>query len=117
MVSSSTISDYIIGETTGQSDRFMYECVHIMTSKKSTLFFFQMIRRPPRSTHCISSAASDVYKRQTLLLYHICSVCILTSLSSFLTSFFTLCQHLACINTFLLSIFMPLLILRFLPYQ
>ena len=26
-----------------------------------------MIRRPPRSTHCISSAASDVYKRQT---YH-----------------------------------------------
>eukprot|EP00826_Nyctotherus_ovalis_P027261 TRINITY_DN2128_c0_g2_i5.p1 TRINITY_DN2128_c0_g2~~TRINITY_DN2128_c0_g2_i5.p1 ORF type:complete len:106 (+),score=5.85 TRINITY_DN2128_c0_g2_i5:25-318(+) len=26
-----------------------------------------MIRRPPRSTHCISSAASDVYKRQLLL--------------------------------------------------
>ena len=25
-----------------------------------------MIRQPPRSTHCISSAASDVYKRQTL---------------------------------------------------
>ena len=25
-----------------------------------------MIRRPPRSTHCISSAASDVYKRQCL---------------------------------------------------
>ena len=25
-----------------------------------------MIRRPPRSTHCISSAASDVYKRQQL---------------------------------------------------
>eukprot|EP00826_Nyctotherus_ovalis_P039253 TRINITY_DN3759_c0_g1_i4.p1 TRINITY_DN3759_c0_g1~~TRINITY_DN3759_c0_g1_i4.p1 ORF type:complete len:140 (+),score=11.00 TRINITY_DN3759_c0_g1_i4:25-420(+) len=25
-----------------------------------------MIRRPPRSTHCISSAASDVYKRQSL---------------------------------------------------
>eukprot|EP00969_Alexandrium_andersonii_P315581 13943365-Alexandrium_andersonii.AAC.1 len=23
-----------------------------------------MIRRPPRSTHCISSAASDVHKRQ-----------------------------------------------------
>eukprot|EP00969_Alexandrium_andersonii_P199094 8792076-Alexandrium_andersonii.AAC.1 len=23
-----------------------------------------MIRRPPRSTHCQSSAASDVYKRQ-----------------------------------------------------
>ena len=26
-----------------------------------------MIRRPPRSTHCISSAASDVYKRQDSL--------------------------------------------------
>jgi len=26
-----------------------------------------MIRRPPRSTHCISSAASDVYKRQALI--------------------------------------------------
>eukprot|EP00826_Nyctotherus_ovalis_P048043 TRINITY_DN5620_c0_g1_i4.p1 TRINITY_DN5620_c0_g1~~TRINITY_DN5620_c0_g1_i4.p1 ORF type:complete len:186 (+),score=45.93 TRINITY_DN5620_c0_g1_i4:25-558(+) len=26
-----------------------------------------MIRRPPRSTHCISSAASDVYKRQSLI--------------------------------------------------
>eukprot|EP00825_Cyclidium_porcatum_P037654 TRINITY_DN4198_c0_g1_i9.p1 TRINITY_DN4198_c0_g1~~TRINITY_DN4198_c0_g1_i9.p1 ORF type:complete len:137 (-),score=48.67 TRINITY_DN4198_c0_g1_i9:69-479(-) len=30
----------------------------------SCFFFFLMIRRPPRSTHCISSAASDVYKRQ-----------------------------------------------------
>ena len=28
--------------------------------------FFLMIRRPPRSTHCISSAASDVYKRQIM---------------------------------------------------
>eukprot|EP00826_Nyctotherus_ovalis_P066552 TRINITY_DN9844_c0_g1_i3.p1 TRINITY_DN9844_c0_g1~~TRINITY_DN9844_c0_g1_i3.p1 ORF type:complete len:114 (-),score=17.84 TRINITY_DN9844_c0_g1_i3:223-537(-) len=27
-----------------------------------------MIRRPPRSTHCISSAASDVYKRQLYIL-------------------------------------------------
>eukprot|EP00825_Cyclidium_porcatum_P001972 TRINITY_DN10912_c0_g1_i1.p1 TRINITY_DN10912_c0_g1~~TRINITY_DN10912_c0_g1_i1.p1 ORF type:complete len:182 (-),score=31.03 TRINITY_DN10912_c0_g1_i1:14-559(-) len=27
-----------------------------------------MIRRPPRSTHCISSAASDVYKRQVSAL-------------------------------------------------
>eukprot|EP00826_Nyctotherus_ovalis_P026773 TRINITY_DN2087_c0_g1_i9.p1 TRINITY_DN2087_c0_g1~~TRINITY_DN2087_c0_g1_i9.p1 ORF type:complete len:123 (+),score=19.61 TRINITY_DN2087_c0_g1_i9:25-369(+) len=27
-----------------------------------------MIRRPPRSTHCISSAASDVYKRQVPFL-------------------------------------------------
>eukprot|EP00825_Cyclidium_porcatum_P013459 TRINITY_DN17095_c0_g1_i1.p1 TRINITY_DN17095_c0_g1~~TRINITY_DN17095_c0_g1_i1.p1 ORF type:complete len:325 (+),score=4.12 TRINITY_DN17095_c0_g1_i1:101-1075(+) len=30
----------------------------------SLFFFFLMTRRPPRSTHCISSAASDVYKRQ-----------------------------------------------------
>jgi len=28
-----------------------------------------MIRRPPRSTHCISSAASDVYKRQLLAMF------------------------------------------------
>eukprot|EP00831_Metopus_contortus_P045092 TRINITY_DN3613_c0_g1_i3.p1 TRINITY_DN3613_c0_g1~~TRINITY_DN3613_c0_g1_i3.p1 ORF type:complete len:104 (-),score=34.33 TRINITY_DN3613_c0_g1_i3:48-359(-) len=27
-------------------------------------FFFLMIRRPPRSTQGVSSAASDVYKRQ-----------------------------------------------------
>ena len=32
----------------------------------STLFFFLMIRRPPRSTLDRSSAASDVYKRQLL---------------------------------------------------
>src|SRR5450756_3251023 len=31
-------------------------------------FFFLMIRRPPRSTQSRSSAASDVYKRQILLL-------------------------------------------------
>ena len=31
-----------------------------------SLFFFLMIRRPPRSTLDRSSAASDVYKRQTL---------------------------------------------------
>ena len=30
----------------------------------SVLFFFLMIRRPPRSTLDRSSAASDVYKRQ-----------------------------------------------------
>ena len=29
-----------------------------------------MIRRPPRSTHCISSAASDVYKRQIIGFIH-----------------------------------------------
>ena len=31
-------------------------------------YSFLMIRRPPRSTHCISSAASDVYKRQVNML-------------------------------------------------
>ena len=30
-----------------------------------SVFFFLMIRRPPRSTQSRSSAASDVYKRQT----------------------------------------------------
>ena len=35
------------------------------------LFFFLMIRRPPRSTLDRSSAASDVYKRQLLLLHGI----------------------------------------------
>eukprot|EP00831_Metopus_contortus_P013510 TRINITY_DN15483_c0_g1_i3.p2 TRINITY_DN15483_c0_g1~~TRINITY_DN15483_c0_g1_i3.p2 ORF type:complete len:112 (+),score=27.03 TRINITY_DN15483_c0_g1_i3:72-407(+) len=34
------------------------------------MFFFLMIRRPPRSTQGVSSAASDVYKRQ--LLYGAC---------------------------------------------
>ena len=33
-----------------------------------TLFFFLMIRRPPRSTLDRSSAASDVYKRQVILV-------------------------------------------------
>eukprot|EP00657_Telonema_sp_P-1_P011590 TRINITY_DN687_c0_g1_i3.p1 TRINITY_DN687_c0_g1~~TRINITY_DN687_c0_g1_i3.p1 ORF type:complete len:117 (-),score=35.72 TRINITY_DN687_c0_g1_i3:137-487(-) len=30
------------------------------------IFFFLMIRRPPRSTQSRSSAASDVYKRQVI---------------------------------------------------
>eukprot|EP00657_Telonema_sp_P-1_P004019 TRINITY_DN1929_c0_g1_i3.p1 TRINITY_DN1929_c0_g1~~TRINITY_DN1929_c0_g1_i3.p1 ORF type:complete len:106 (-),score=28.62 TRINITY_DN1929_c0_g1_i3:155-472(-) len=34
-------------------------------------FFFLMIRLPPRSTQSRSSAASDVYKRQTVLTSHI----------------------------------------------
>ncbi len=32
------------------------------------MFFFLMIRRPPRSTQSRSSAASDVYKRQLEVL-------------------------------------------------
>eukprot|EP00825_Cyclidium_porcatum_P033688 TRINITY_DN35653_c0_g1_i1.p4 TRINITY_DN35653_c0_g1~~TRINITY_DN35653_c0_g1_i1.p4 ORF type:complete len:112 (+),score=19.03 TRINITY_DN35653_c0_g1_i1:7-342(+) len=37
------------------------EDVHIL---RYILFFFLLIRQPTKSTHCISSAASDVYKRQ-----------------------------------------------------
>eukprot|EP00831_Metopus_contortus_P027716 TRINITY_DN23234_c0_g1_i6.p1 TRINITY_DN23234_c0_g1~~TRINITY_DN23234_c0_g1_i6.p1 ORF type:complete len:263 (-),score=77.10 TRINITY_DN23234_c0_g1_i6:14-802(-) len=33
------------------------------------VFFFLMIRRPPRSTQGVSSAASDVYKRQVMKRY------------------------------------------------
>ena len=36
------------------------------TAARATVFFFLMIRRPPRSTLDRSSAASDVYKRQEL---------------------------------------------------
>ena len=35
-----------------------------LSTSCSSLFFFLMIRRPPRSTLDRSSAASDVYKRQ-----------------------------------------------------
>ena len=38
------------------------------------LFFFLMIRRPPRSTQSRSSAASDVYKRQSHRLSEIISI-------------------------------------------
>eukprot|EP00831_Metopus_contortus_P072375 TRINITY_DN66053_c0_g1_i1.p1 TRINITY_DN66053_c0_g1~~TRINITY_DN66053_c0_g1_i1.p1 ORF type:complete len:216 (-),score=46.88 TRINITY_DN66053_c0_g1_i1:130-777(-) len=36
----------------------------VFCSLASVFFFFLMIRRPPRSTQGVSSAASDVYKRQ-----------------------------------------------------
>ena len=39
-------------------------CIVLCGLESSTLFFFLMIRRPPRSTLDRSSAASDVYKRQ-----------------------------------------------------
>ena len=35
-----------------------------VTGNYMMVFFFLMIRRPPRSTQSRSSAASDVYKRQ-----------------------------------------------------
>eukprot|EP00825_Cyclidium_porcatum_P048878 TRINITY_DN8324_c0_g1_i1.p1 TRINITY_DN8324_c0_g1~~TRINITY_DN8324_c0_g1_i1.p1 ORF type:complete len:176 (+),score=30.67 TRINITY_DN8324_c0_g1_i1:61-588(+) len=51
-------------------------------------FFFLMYRRPPRSTHCISSAASDVYKRQ--YSKYLCSILlILISLHPFYLFFLT----------------------------
>ena len=47
----------------------IYLCLFVrfvfsVSSFCSILFFFLMIRRPPRSTQSRSSAASDVYKRQ-----------------------------------------------------
>eukprot|EP00826_Nyctotherus_ovalis_P016803 TRINITY_DN14891_c0_g1_i3.p1 TRINITY_DN14891_c0_g1~~TRINITY_DN14891_c0_g1_i3.p1 ORF type:complete len:123 (-),score=39.35 TRINITY_DN14891_c0_g1_i3:111-458(-) len=48
-----------------------------------------MIRRPPRSTHCISSAASDVYKRQhtdvLIIIYDVTDLKSFTQLDSWLT--------------------------------
>eukprot|EP00831_Metopus_contortus_P041219 TRINITY_DN32311_c0_g1_i1.p1 TRINITY_DN32311_c0_g1~~TRINITY_DN32311_c0_g1_i1.p1 ORF type:complete len:224 (-),score=72.51 TRINITY_DN32311_c0_g1_i1:5-676(-) len=38
--------------------------VRFLSLISSHIFFFLMIRRPPRSTQGVSSAASDVYKRQ-----------------------------------------------------
>eukprot|EP00825_Cyclidium_porcatum_P025577 TRINITY_DN27762_c0_g1_i1.p2 TRINITY_DN27762_c0_g1~~TRINITY_DN27762_c0_g1_i1.p2 ORF type:complete len:145 (+),score=17.50 TRINITY_DN27762_c0_g1_i1:72-506(+) len=43
---------------------FCFVLSYFFFSCSTFVFFFLMIRRPPRSTHCISSAASDVYKRQ-----------------------------------------------------
>ena len=43
-----------------------YLCCYLLVSVFVTMFFFLMIRRPPRSTLDRSSAASDVYKRQGL---------------------------------------------------
>eukprot|EP00657_Telonema_sp_P-1_P012057 TRINITY_DN820_c0_g1_i1.p2 TRINITY_DN820_c0_g1~~TRINITY_DN820_c0_g1_i1.p2 ORF type:complete len:111 (+),score=36.97 TRINITY_DN820_c0_g1_i1:76-408(+) len=43
---------------------YLYRFVHYICSY--IIFFFLMIRRPPRSTQSRSSAASDVYKRQTI---------------------------------------------------
>src|SRR5678815_4757456 len=43
--------------------------------KKYFFFFFLMIRRPPRSTLDRSSAASDVYKRQSRICGCWCMTC------------------------------------------
>ena len=48
------IGDYRVGQS------YVY-------GSMSIFIFFLMIRRPPRSTQSRSSAASDVYKRQTIL--------------------------------------------------
>ena len=52
----------------------VYKCVMVNSSnivKIMSIFFFLMIRRPPRSTQSRSSAASDVYKRQVLVLFFV----------------------------------------------
>eukprot|EP00831_Metopus_contortus_P049190 TRINITY_DN40502_c0_g1_i1.p1 TRINITY_DN40502_c0_g1~~TRINITY_DN40502_c0_g1_i1.p1 ORF type:complete len:139 (+),score=30.40 TRINITY_DN40502_c0_g1_i1:2-418(+) len=43
---------------------YFYFYVILIQLMCSQFFFFLMIRRPPRSTQGVSSAASDVYKRQ-----------------------------------------------------
>eukprot|EP00825_Cyclidium_porcatum_P016794 TRINITY_DN19703_c0_g1_i2.p2 TRINITY_DN19703_c0_g1~~TRINITY_DN19703_c0_g1_i2.p2 ORF type:complete len:155 (-),score=9.11 TRINITY_DN19703_c0_g1_i2:132-596(-) len=48
--------------------------------------FFLMIRRPPRSTHCISSAASDVYKRQVHYLHLFADVLVRHAIKMFVTT-------------------------------
>ena len=50
----------VVGQFDGGSFRVLTAQVMLV------LFFFLMIRRPPRSTQSRSSAASDVYKRQLL---------------------------------------------------
>ena len=42
----------------------LFLCRFVTRSQLLSLFFFLMIRRPPRSTLDRASAASDVYKRQ-----------------------------------------------------
>eukprot|EP00825_Cyclidium_porcatum_P009318 TRINITY_DN14733_c0_g1_i1.p1 TRINITY_DN14733_c0_g1~~TRINITY_DN14733_c0_g1_i1.p1 ORF type:complete len:124 (+),score=15.47 TRINITY_DN14733_c0_g1_i1:87-458(+) len=72
----------------------------------AVFFFFLMIRRPPRSTHCISSAASDVYKRQYLfrVMYFVQLACIkldLCSLILIIISDFDLECYMIIIRNFL----------------
>ena len=49
-----------------KADIFNFFSHHL--SKKTIFQQFLMIRRPPRSTQGVSSAASDVYKRQNQLI-------------------------------------------------
>eukprot|EP00826_Nyctotherus_ovalis_P040094 TRINITY_DN3909_c0_g1_i13.p1 TRINITY_DN3909_c0_g1~~TRINITY_DN3909_c0_g1_i13.p1 ORF type:complete len:243 (+),score=66.16 TRINITY_DN3909_c0_g1_i13:27-731(+) len=56
-----------------------------------------MIRRPPRSTHCISSAASDVYKRQVHLYFKALMYC---KKSKKTTSNVFICQNENCNKAF-----------------
>eukprot|EP00825_Cyclidium_porcatum_P036665 TRINITY_DN3921_c0_g1_i2.p2 TRINITY_DN3921_c0_g1~~TRINITY_DN3921_c0_g1_i2.p2 ORF type:complete len:163 (+),score=12.85 TRINITY_DN3921_c0_g1_i2:124-612(+) len=59
-----------------------------------------MIRRPPRSTHCISSAASDVYKRQPLyLLLFLCIHPLILILNSVRSSSFFLQYNFRSLTT------------------
>ena len=49
----------------------MYVIGVIISLWIDSIFFFLMIRRPPRSTLDRSSAASDVYKRQELIAMYL----------------------------------------------
>eukprot|EP00825_Cyclidium_porcatum_P007225 TRINITY_DN13619_c0_g1_i1.p3 TRINITY_DN13619_c0_g1~~TRINITY_DN13619_c0_g1_i1.p3 ORF type:complete len:113 (-),score=14.04 TRINITY_DN13619_c0_g1_i1:300-638(-) len=64
-----------------------------MHLRVSFQFFFLMIRRPPRSTHCISSAASDVYKRQHNNKLRFCQIALSQDPSLLLLSYYTMNQY------------------------
>eukprot|EP00825_Cyclidium_porcatum_P016289 TRINITY_DN19372_c0_g1_i1.p1 TRINITY_DN19372_c0_g1~~TRINITY_DN19372_c0_g1_i1.p1 ORF type:complete len:306 (-),score=36.95 TRINITY_DN19372_c0_g1_i1:101-1018(-) len=57
-----------------------------------------MIRRPPRSTHCISSAASDVYKRQGINAEYMGTKNI--NFAAWQNDFYTLFQYYLHFNSF-----------------
>ncbi len=52
----------------------MCVCVYCVLCVVFCVFFFLMIRRPPRSTQSRSSAASDVYQRQLLDVEILCGI-------------------------------------------
>eukprot|EP00825_Cyclidium_porcatum_P024717 TRINITY_DN2708_c0_g1_i6.p1 TRINITY_DN2708_c0_g1~~TRINITY_DN2708_c0_g1_i6.p1 ORF type:complete len:175 (+),score=4.49 TRINITY_DN2708_c0_g1_i6:25-549(+) len=80
-------------------------------------FFFLMIRRPPRSTHCISSAASDVYKRQLYVSWLSFLFCFLVLLLLYPVVFCQIFVHFysyffQCFHTFFFQYYFFFLISR-----
>ena len=59
-------SDYLVYDSREVCSNQYELCVCDVILCCALIFFFLMIRRPPRSTQSRSSAASDVYKRQTV---------------------------------------------------